>query len=308
MRTCTLALLLLWLTLTGGYAGWKSPLLWVNVVGWGLLLAWMIGQAAKNSLGRVETAMMLFITALLASAIITGAGIGRIAVYFAYLGFYYLGSRWTDEEIHRAAVLTLVPYGLASFLPWENPNVIAFNLLGLILLAAPALDWKLYSPFYILLAWPLNSVGGCLAGLIASRPYALRFTLYALLSLTLIGCWLNPTGTTYRLQFWAEAWRDFLSSPWVGVGLGNYHLNGWWHAHNLIATTAAETGLIGLAGLALLFWSIARRWLALPAWAAAVVLAYGAWSLVDEPLHFWGAAFIFFLALSRPPIPPEGGK
>ncbi len=302
MRTNTLALLLLWLTLTGSYAGWRSPLLWVNVIGWGLLLAWMIGQAARRPLGRVELALMLFITALLVSTLITGAGyagIGRIAVWFAYLGFYFLGSYWTDAEIHRAAALALVPYGLASFLPWENPNVIAFNLLGLILLAAPALGWKLYSPFYILLAWPLNSVGGCLAGLIASRPYALRFTLYALLPLTLIGCWLNPTGYTYRLQFWAEAWQNFLLFPIWGIGLGNYHLAGWWHAHNIIATTAAETGLIGLAGLAVLVWSIIRRWLALPAWAAAVVLAYGVWSLVDEPLHFWGAAFIFFLALSR---------
>lgn len=310
MRACTLALLLLWLTLTGSYAGWKSPLLWVNVVGWGLLLAWMIGQAAKNSLGRVETAMMLFITALLASAIITGAGIGRIAVWFAYLGFYYLGSHWTDDEIHRAAALALVPYGLASFLPWENPNVIAFNLLGLILLAAPALDWKLYSPFYILLAWPLNSVGGCLAGLIGTLGYASRITHHALLLIPLMamGAWLNPVGCFYRLQFWAEAWRNFLLFPIWGIGPGNYHLAGWWHAHNIVATIAAETGLIGLAGVSLLIWTIARRWLTLPAWAAAVVLAYGAWSLVDEPLHFWGAAFIFFLALSRPPIPPEGGK
>lgn len=305
MRACTLALLLLWLTLTGSYAGWKSPLLWVNVVGWGLLLAWMIGQAAKNSLGRVETAMMLFITALLASAIITGAGIGRIAVWFAYLGFYYLGSHWTDDEIHRAAALALLPYPLLIYLPWENPNVIAFNFLGLTLLAMPILPWKIYIPVFFWLAWPLTSVGGILAALVALTP--LRFTL-ALLPLTLIGCWLNPSGTTYRLQFWAEAWRNFLLFPIWGIGPGNYHLAGWWHSHNIVATIAAETGLIGLAGLGLLIWTIARRWLTLTAWAAAVVLAYGAWSLVDEPLHFWGAAFIFFLALSRPPIPPEGGK
>jgi hypothetical protein len=297
MRTYTLALLLLWLSLTGGYAGWKSPLLWVNVVGWGILLAWMIGQAAKRPLGRVETAMMLFITALLVSTIITGArgaAIGRIAVWFAYLGFYYLGSRWTDEEIHRAAALALLPYPLLVFLPWENPNVIAFNFVGLTLLAMPILNWKIYIPLFVWLAWPLNSVGGILAALVS----LIRLSRYSALAF-LLGAWFNSVGCAYRLQFWAEAWRDFLSSPWVGVGLGNYHLFGWWHAHNLIATTAAETGLIGLAGLALLIGSIARRWLTLPAWAAAVILAYGAWSLVDEPLHFWGAAFIFFLALSR---------
>ena len=301
MRTNTLALLLLWLSLTGSYAGWKSSLLWVNVAGWGLLLAWMIGQAAKRPLGRVETAMMLFITAMLASTLITGTGfaaVGRIAIWFAYLGFYYLGSQWTDEEIHRAAALALLPYPLFVFLPWENPNVIAFNFVGLTLLARPILHWKIYIPLFVWLAWPLNSVGGILAALVTTVRLNL-ISASALASILFLGAWFNPVGCAYRLQFWAEAWQNFLLFPIWGIGPGNYHLAGWWHAHNIIATTAAETGLIGLAGLGLLVWSIARRWLALPAWAAAVVLAYGAWSLVDEPLHFWGAAFIFFLALSR---------
>lgn len=301
MRAITLALLLLWLCLTGGYSGWSSGLLWVNVALWGLLLAWMVGQARRVKVG-LEGSLFLYVLAILGSAGLSGSlavGIGRAGIWFAYIGFYLLAQRWTDEEIHRAAALALPLYALASLLPWENPNVIAFHLLGLTLLAMPAWNWKLYTWLLLMLGGWLSSVGGVLAALIAGSPYTLRFTLCVVTPLALLGFFFNPAGYGYRLQFWAAAWRDFLSSPLWGVGPGNYHLNGWWHAHNLIASTAAEMGLIGLLALGLLIWTMARRWATLPAGAAAVVLAYGAWSLVDEPLHFWGAAFIFFLALSR---------
>jgi hypothetical protein len=301
MRAIILALLLLWLCFTGGYAGWNSGLLWVNLALWGLLLAWMIGQSGRVKVG-LESSLFIYMLAVLGSAVITGSlagGLGRAAIWFAYLGFYLLADQWSDEEIHRAAALALPVYGLAAFFPWENPNVIAFHLLGLILLTVPALDWKLTSPFYLLLAWPLNSVGGLLAGFVAAAPYALRFTFFAAAPLALLGWWFNPSGYAYRLQFWAEAWKDFLLFPIWGIGPGNYHVAGWWHAHNIIASAAAETGLLGLAALGLLIWAIALRTVTLPAWAASIVLAYGVWSLVDEPLQFWGAGFILFLALSR---------
>jgi hypothetical protein len=199
----------------------------------------------------------------------------------------------------------LIPYALFSFLPWENSNAVAFNLLGLALLAMPALNLKIYGPVVLILGGWLNCVAGVLSALIAALRYAPRTTRHALLLLIPLGLgfgwWINPTGYAWRLQFWADAWRGFTAAPLLGLGPGQfYRLNDDWpHAHNILATTAAETGLIGLAALGLLLWAIARRWSSLPTWAAAVVAAYGAWSLVDEPLHIWGAGFIFFIALSR---------
>lgn len=302
MRTIILALLLLWLCLSGGFAGWSSDLLAYNLVFWVGLMLWLIWQARRITPGFVDTGIIFFILGLLISTALNGqyrTGLLRVGVWLGYLGFYYLAQKWTDREIQQAALLVLLPIALAALLPWDNANVLAFHLLGLALLAMP-LDWPILAGAMALLVTPLACVGGILAGLLAAlhrfnlnwRPLSLSLSLSLLL-----GGWLNPSGYQFRLHFWQAAWSQFLIAPLWGIG--RFELGGFWHAHNIIATVAVESGLIGLAGLGLLVWAIARRWPALPTWAAAVVLAYGVWSLVDEPLHFWGAGFIFFLALSR---------
>lgn len=41
--TIILALALLWLTLTGGYAGWNNRiLLSINLLGWAVLMVWLV--------------------------------------------------------------------------------------------------------------------------------------------------------------------------------------------------------------------------------------------------------------------------
>lgn len=62
-----------------------------------------------------------------------------------------------------------------------------------------------------------------------------------------------------RMVHWMVAGNMFLSSPWVGVGIGNFNalfnkfgVQGWpysrGHAHNYYLNLAAEVGVIGLAG------------------------------------------------------------
>lgn len=302
MRTIILALLLLWLCLSGGFAGWNSALLAYNLVFWIGLMLWLIWQAGRIKPGLVDTGIVFFILTMLISTALNDnyrTGLLRVGVWLGYLGFYYLAQTFTDREIQQAGLLALLPYVLFVPLARDNANVLAFHLLGLALLAMP-LDWPILPWAMALLVNPLGCVGGILSGLLAAlHRLKIRWqplTLSLSLSL-LLGGWLNPAGYEWRLHFWSAAWQQFSLSPLWGIG--RYELQGYWHAHNTAVTVAVESGLIGLAGLGLLVWAIARRWPALPGWAAAVVLAYGAWSLVDEPLHFWGAAFIFFLALSR---------
>ena len=89
-----------------------------------------------------------------------------------------------------------------------------------------------------------------------------------------------------RLAHWIAGYRMWESSPWLGIGAGNYgavygqyRLPLWeeplGHAHNLYLNTLAETGLIGLAALIILWaslalWSWRRRNAAMGSPCAAV--------------------------------------
>lgn len=79
---------------------------------------------------------------------------------------------------------------------------------------------------------------------------------------------------TSRTGLWGAAWKAFLSSPWVGIGPGIYPSfylkfseippdRPFLHAHSVPLNMAAESGLIGLAGLIVLVVIVARRvWVA----------------------------------------------
>ena len=85
----------------------------------------------------------------------------------------------------------------------------------------------------------------------------------------------HPEGTvSTRLTLWAMAIKGFLSSPFVGIGIGNMRvihealpevkLAPMWvfvkgmSAHNVLLHYLAETGLIGTTALVVLFWKSLR--------------------------------------------------
>lgn len=116
-----------------------------------------------------------------------------------------------------------------------------------------------------------------------------------------------------RLYMWHEAWLMFASSPWLGVGLGQFswqhfqmgpllqrvNLTGLYNnSHNLVFQLAAEAGI---AGLAVLFTTIgvwlyglrsttmtAVRW-----WGYAAIVVLSIHSLLEYPL--W---YVYFLAIA----------
>lgn len=295
-----IGLLLLWLVLTGSYAGWQRPeLVIINVALWAVLV--LLNVTRFYAPAGVEWAILAMAGATLLSAAATGAwsaGLKNAGVWIGYLMILSLSRSWPDRAIQGGALLALVPILVFSVLPWENSNVIAFSLLGLVLLSARQV---LIYPA-ILLIGALHSIGGVLATLVANLgrfPQGRVVLGVSFLPLVLLGYAVSPLSFSWRLRFWADAWQDFTSSPLWGIGPGNYESAVWGHAHNTVFSTAATTGLIGLAALGLLVWVVVRRWSQLPSWALVTLAAFAAWSLVDEPLGFWGPGAMMMMALSR---------
>ena len=111
-----------------------------------------------------------------------------------------------------------------------------------------------------------------------------------------------------RSAFWGAAWDAFRESPWLGLGPGTYpsayiQYNAvppdrpYLHAHSIPFTLAAESGMVGLLGLAILIVFVVRqiwishlrlsrdervRWVAL----VAVLVGFSIHSLVDNFLSY----------------------
>ena len=122
-----------------------------------------------------------------------------------------------------------------------------------------------------------------------------------------------------RLSHWKSALAMFRAHPVTGVGLGlfgsifpDYQLTSGYYvrfAHNYFLNLLAETGLLGGAALAWLFWKIFQHVRAgfrrcsegprrsLLAGLAAAVIAAGLHALVDVDLHFIKNAAFFWLLL-----------
>jgi len=82
----------------------------------------------------------------------------------------------------------------------------------------------------------------------------------------------RPSADLARLTFWRVGLQIFRDHPWHGVGVGNYktvfarYFQGefdgervWGSAHDLYIHQAAERGLLGLAALGGVLWTMTRR-------------------------------------------------
>lgn len=308
------ALLLLWLALTGSYAGWGNPIiLFINFLLWLVLMIWLCIRAPHQDM--IGWAIISLMTATILSAGLTQhwyVGLTQAAILSGYLAIYLLARQWLDEEaIHQGAFLCLIIYMILSTIPWENTSILAFNLIGLAWLAWPIGGWWMLLTIAIFNMAYLGSIGCYLAimgGAIVmwrSRPGLRLAAVGSVVPLLLID-WLmmGDAAFAFRVRFWADALNMFLASPLWGIGPGAYRsLVYWhavyWHAHNLILTTAAELGLLGLVALGGIILAIWKRWAMFPIWAAALTMAFAIWSLVDEPTKFWGPGAMLMIAWSK---------
>lgn len=129
-------------------------------------------------------------------------------------------------------------------------------------------------------------------------------------------------GGSVRLQLLEVAWRTFLTSPWLGVGFGQFAWNDFLlaeaiqhnagrttHAHNLFAHLLAETGVAGLlvvvGGFATWLWrSRQSTWSSERWWMLTLLGVMFVHSLLEYPLwyaYFLGlAAFLLGAADEKP--------
>jgi len=314
MAELKLGLLLLWLALTGGYTGWQNPLLltinlalYIGLVAW---IAWTIprGNTSHGANPIIVWAIGAISLAMAASTVINGAwdyGPVKTAVWVGYLGLYLLAGRWQPDTWNRAGLIALAGYLPPFFFLTENENVIAFNLLALATLASPLIPRpRLYWLGVAAAMGYLQSFGGLLAvgvitlilGVIQFRP---RLHILAAVAFLVVIWYISPDSLSWRLQYILDGAEAL--SVW-GIGPGNYHtLNGWPHAHNMPFTWLVECGILIIPALIAVSWAVialTQGWgRQTHPWAVALLAAVAVWSLVDEPLHFWGPGVVTLAGL-----------
>ena len=254
----------------------------------------------------------------LASVLQNGAWNGLITVvqWTGYGVALLWFSRWTVEEIQQAASY-LWPFHVAlAYTPllfggwWNNMNVIAALIVGLYLLSLKSFDYKSYDSLwlaiiFVTVGWWLESVGGLIALSVGVVIVIMKEFDLAIIPLSglLVGAgyFISPASYLWRLTFWAEAVRLFTLRPYLGIGSNQFKVvsggASYLHAHNVIFTTLAEMGMVGFVPLMMFLRRVAMA--NLSTWSRSVVLPFMIWSLLDEPLRFWGVGAIFILALSQ---------
>jgi O-antigen ligase len=112
----------------------------------------------------------------------------------------------------------------------------------------------------------------------------------------------------HRLHYWQQAGAAFLATPVFGVGPGGIKARqvitepggGFQvHAHNLLVSSTAELGLVGLVLLALGGWWLYRHRSSflIHRWQLAILAGLLAHSMVDEPLWWPGPLLLAALVV-----------
>ena len=139
-------------------------------------------------------------------------------------------------------------------------------------------------------------------------------------SLRQFGASVGSNPQLNRLILWDVAWREFKDHPWLGVGPSNYatvfpnYFQGtiegirvWTSAHNIFLHQLAERGLVGLAALLALSWTLlARAWQrvrrapdAWNLWAWSTTVAFFFMNLTETAFQTEQIATLFLFIWAR---------
>lgn len=265
---------------------------------------------ALLNLRRIDSPYLVGVLAVVYSLLLNydiwRAGLGRLLFIGAALGVMVLARSITVTELRHGLTWAGWLWPAAVLLgPQGNANILAVcPLLFLLASNSTAQKW-LYGAVLLWLASRGAIVGAAVGLLIVTgrRPDWAWSGAAVAVGLLLIA-W-RPGTAYYRLGYWEAGLLAWLSSPVWGVGpagLAARHLIDQpgaaldqIHSHNILITTGAELGLVGLAALAWMGWHL---WQSLASdWQRAIVAALGVWSLVDEPLFWPGPLLLLALVI-----------
>lgn len=292
-----MALVLVWLALTGSFNAWQTgPLLAMNgFVSLGLV-AGVIYQFRPKPLTWPLLALWLVLA--FSTALNNPAGWGKLYYWLVLIAVYHLPQRAGERQ--RAAVWAgWVLFPLAILLPWENGNSMAFMVVPLLWLGGERAGprWLTLGVVALLAS---GSTGGLLAGVVGLAVYAwqrwppdkktagLAGLVLAVLLAGLIAGQANNSGSwANRVAIYRHALVGISQAPLAGHGADSFSLTvaGWpaLDEHNLILTTAHESGLIGLAVAGwLVSWLVMRH--TFNPWQAGLLTSVAVHSMVDGPL------------------------
>lgn len=234
--------------------------------------------------------------------------------------------QWVDdfillEAVSISAVIWMLVYGLSILFgfEWDNANIMAFwPVLFILAGLVHRSEFPSTGHFWAYLAingyylLRLDSRGAVLGLAVAvmvlyapkiNRP--VMITVLNLSALSIVLFFLGPLTACRRFHYWQQAWQVF-SEYLVGVGPGGLwarHLitepgGGFQvHAHNILITWVAETGLIGILGAAIA--SILCVHIGVARWKWATLAGLLAWSMVDQPLWWPGPLLMTALLLGE---------
>jgi hypothetical protein len=329
LRKFIIAASILFLALLGGMQFYVKPwgicfvLGMMIVVAFGLLIKPPLNPPQEGGSGPVGGAFFIFLPIFAAILISNAANrdifpatFSRTLLFSAFLvailGAHELLSR-SDvfSGLYLAGALWPGVWLIALQFGWrDNTNIIAAWSVIFVATSLAGRNWWVLLVHTVILIW-LNSQGATLGAIVAAGVMICPYLRFNPKILTLVGlgvmagliAW-NPFSVQIRLSYWQQAWFAFLTSPIFGVGPGGLSarniIRGWGgglHAHNILASTAAELGLVGLAAVTIMIWLIARfRW-EMSRWQFAAVAGILAHSMVDEPLWWPGPLLAFAMVI-----------
>lgn len=192
----------------------------------------------------------------------------------------------------------------------ENTNIIAAVTIALIAPLIIRHKFMIYAPLLALLGI-MGARAGLIAGLIILIWWGLPFYWARMLKagLPISGFYLfalAPHSALNRFGYWADGLRAWWSSPWVGIGVGNYlsravsvepgTLLPQLHAHNLGVQMLVEMGVIGLLAVVPVGVYVYRHWGDYADWQRATMIGLLVMGVVDMPL--WWAAVLVIAAVA----------
>lgn len=243
----------------------------------------------------------------------------RIVLWLWISGVLLLGQRWPKSEVSSAMgasfwILLCVWIGERLFdLSLINRNILAFSLFGTLALSIDSMRgfyWRIGAGTLLCIGCIDQSFGLVIVALVALAIQFLprRAKLICAIAILMLAATFyvySPRSIQGRIPMWQESIGKFIEHPLMGVGTGvqpTYYFDFprvAAHAHNLVVSALREGGVALLLAMLVLGTCVVRRYGVLTRGSKIVMIGYCTWSLIDEPLFWWGSATIFALGLTQ---------